>query len=166
MLSMKFKATICHSVSPQTTTQVVTFASNDPQGAISPNVMTPNLLRTALSPSREKALSLPKSKSWVCGSCNDDARHLCSSIVAYREEWDKATLCVDENIHLSCLSQQCMSEARRRRNADLKTGSGVGVGFRLAFRCAQEPIIVEDRCDVDCTREWSKCVKRTQPSSL
>lgn len=77
---------------------------------------------------------------------------MCSSIVAFPDTFECTKLNVTERCYLSCGQGVCVEAARSKRNEDSRSGARTGLGFRLAFRCANE-LMVESREDNDCIME-------------
>ena len=72
---------------------------------------------------------------------------MCSSILALQAQ---NHLKVKEKIYVSCRRSDCVAQCRQRRNLD--STNGAGIGFRLAFRCANE-LMVDEREPLECERE-------------
>ena len=117
---------------------------------MTPSVLTPHCIKTALATKRQNALSNGGS-GWICSVCSKyQATNMCSSIVAY-PNITEGRLNVTEKIFLACPQSRCIDNARSTRNKIAKN-AGTGVGFRLAFRCANE-LIVDLRDEKGCKRE-------------
>ncbi|KAL3769202.1 hypothetical protein ACHAWO_000848 [Cyclotella atomus] len=120
----------------------------------SPMPMTPSLspkfIQLAIGTC--KAAALKSSPGWVCSICRrEQASNMCSSILAFPDV-ECTKLNVTERCYLTCSRGICVEAARSKRNEDSKSGARTGLGFRLAFRCANE-LIVESREENNCERE-------------
>ena len=120
---------------------------------MTPTALTPQNLK--MFTSTRKAALITASSGWICGACRtNQATHMCSSIVARPVD---SCLVVTEKCYLTCGRGRCVDAARSLRNMDSKSAT-TGMGFRLAFRCANELMadsrVVDSRDEVlGCERE-------------
>ena len=107
------------------------------------NVGSLNLhaIQRALAPTKTAALAaVPCLK---CANCDSDATNSCSSIIASQEstgpDEKSIVLTFTERIICSCNDENCLSQARKKRNEGRPIRKW-GCGFQLTFRCAIEPL--------------------------
>ena len=118
-------------------TAVVGFRRLDGNGNGSLNL---HAIQRALAPT--KAAAIVAVSCLKCSNCDSDATNSCSSIIASQESTgpDEKSIVLNftERIICSCNDENCLSQARKKRNEGpiRKWGSE----FQLTFRCAIEPI--------------------------
>ena len=121
-------------------TAVVGFRRLDGNGSL-------NLLQIqrALAPTKTAALAAVSCLK--CSNCDSDATNSCSSIIASQEstgsDEKSIVLLFTERIICSCNDENCLSQARKKRNEGrpISNVRRWGSGFQLtSFRCAIEPL--------------------------
>lgn len=131
---------ICSASETASGKGIISFASTQLLGCGSLN---PPSLQRALAPA--KSAALVASGSLKCSVCDRPAENVCSSLVInQRSNGDElerfAVLDVSEQMICSCGDSKCMSSARKRRNDCAGQRGGGLLGYRIALRCALEPI--------------------------